>query len=66
MVIYYSHTATEACPSRIDLSYANEPGAHYGLVSTTDADGLGEFRFRSYRIVEGKVTEEEVTVAEAY
>ena len=66
VVIYHSHTATEAYPSRTDISYANEPGAHYVLVSTADTDGLGDFQFRSYRIVEGEVTEEEVTVVTAY
>lgn len=66
VVIYHSHTATEAYPSRTDISYANEPGAHYVLVSTRDTDGLGEFQFRSFRIVEGEVTEEEVKVVEAY
>jgi hypothetical protein len=34
VVIYHSHTATEAYPSRTDISYASEPGAHYVLVST--------------------------------
>ncbi|MEV6026189.1 M67 family metallopeptidase [Streptomyces sp. NPDC052036] len=66
VVIYHSHTATEAYPSRTDISYANEPGAHYVLVSTADADGAGPFQFRSFRIVEGEVTEEEVTVVESY
>jgi [CysO sulfur-carrier protein]-S-L-cysteine hydrolase len=66
VVIYHSHTATEAYPSRTDISYANEPGAHYVLVSTADADGLGDFQFRSFRIVEGEVTEEEVKVVESY
>ena len=28
VVIYHSHTATEAYPSRTDISYASEPGAH--------------------------------------
>ena len=65
VIIYHSHTATEAYPSRTDISYANEPGAHYVLVSTADTDGLGEFQFRSFRIVEGEVTEEEVTVGKA-
>ena len=36
VVIYHSHTATEAYPSRTDISYANEPGAHYVLVSTAE------------------------------
>ena len=59
VVIYHSHTATEAFPSRTDISYAMEPGAHYVLVSTRDAD---RDEFRSYRIVDGDVTEEAVTV----
>ena len=66
VIIYHSHTATEAYPSRTDLSYANEPGAHYVLVSTADADDAGPFQFRSYRIVEGEVTEEEIKVVETY
>jgi proteasome lid subunit RPN8/RPN11 len=66
VVIYHSHTATEAYPSRTDISYANEPGAHYVLVSTADTDGLGDFQFRSYRIVDGEVTEEPVQVVDAY
>ena len=36
VVIYHSHTATEAYPSRTDIAYASEPGAHYVLVSTRD------------------------------
>ena len=61
VVIYHSHTATEAYPSRTDISYASEPGAHYVLVSTRDTDIT---EFRSYRIVDGTVTEEPVTVVE--
>jgi proteasome lid subunit RPN8/RPN11 len=63
VVIYHSHTATEAYPSRTDISYASEPNAHYVLVSTREA---GQTEFRSYRIVAGQVTEEEVTVVENY
>ncbi|GII83007.1 peptidase [Sphaerisporangium siamense] len=59
VVVYHSHTATEAYPSRTDISYASEPNAHYVLVSTADAD---EVQFRSYRILDGVVTEEEVTI----
>jgi proteasome lid subunit RPN8/RPN11 len=62
VVIYHSHTATEAYPSRTDLAYASEPNAHYVLVSTRDTDGLGEFQFRSFRVVDGVVSEEEVRV----
>jgi proteasome lid subunit RPN8/RPN11 len=62
VIIYHSHTATEAYPSRTDISYASEPGAHYVLVSTREPDTV---EFRSYRIVEGAVTEEEVKVVPA-
>ena len=62
VVVYHSHSSTEAYPSRTDISYASEPNAHYVLVSTRDADGLGEFQFRSFRIVDGVVSEEEVAV----
>jgi [CysO sulfur-carrier protein]-S-L-cysteine hydrolase len=61
VVIYHSHTATEAYPSRTDLSLAAEPGAHYVLVSTRDEH---QAEFRSYRIVDGEATEEPVTVLE--
>jgi proteasome lid subunit RPN8/RPN11 len=61
VVIYHSHTATEAYPSRTDISYASEPQAHYVLVSTRDEDST---EFRSYRIREGQVTEEPVNVVE--
>jgi [CysO sulfur-carrier protein]-S-L-cysteine hydrolase len=63
IVIYHSHTATEAYPSRTDISYAAEPHAHYVLVSTRDPD---THEFRSYRIVDGVVTEEPVTVVDEY
>ncbi|MGH8870243.1 MAG: Mov34/MPN/PAD-1 family protein [Actinomycetes bacterium] len=62
VVIYHSHTATEAYPSRTDIGLAMEPGAHYVLVSTRDPD---EAEFRAYRIVDGEVSEEEVTVVES-
>ena len=58
VVIYHSHTATEAYPSRTDIALAQEPGAHYVLVSTREPDSV---EFRSFRIVDGEVTEEEVT-----
>jgi proteasome lid subunit RPN8/RPN11 len=61
VVIYHSHTATEAYPSRTDIALAMEPGAHYVLVSTRDPAAA---EFRSYRIREGEVTEEPVTVVE--
>ena len=67
VVIYHSHTATEAYPSRTDIDLAAEPGAHYVLVSTRDgAHESGPVDFRSFRIVDGVVSEEEVTVVERY
>ena len=63
VVIYHSHTATEAYPSRTDIGLANEPNAHYVLVSTREhGTSEGPVEFRSYRIVDGVVTEEEVSV----
>jgi proteasome lid subunit RPN8/RPN11 len=53
VVIYHSHTATEAYPSRTDTSLASEPDAHYVLVSTRDPH---EHELRSYRIIDGVVT----------
>ena len=70
VVIYHSHTATEAYPSRTDINLASEPGAHYVLVSTRDgADSPsydGPVEFRSYRIIDGAVEEEEVKIVADY
>ena len=67
VVIYHSHTSTEAHPSRTDVNLASEPGAHYVLVSTADgAHESGPVSFRSFRIVDGVVTEEEVRFVERY
>jgi [CysO sulfur-carrier protein]-S-L-cysteine hydrolase len=63
IVVYHSHTATEAYPSRTDIALAQEPGAHYVLVSTRDGAHIdGPVEFRSFRIVDGDVAEEEVEV----
>lgn len=59
VVLYHSHSSTEAYPSRSDLTIAAYPQAHYVIVSTRDPD---EVEFRSFRIVDGEVTEEEVRV----
>ena len=66
VVIYHSHTATEAYPSRTDIARAGEyamllPSPHYVLISTRDSDA---HELRSYRIDEGEVTEEPVEVTE--
>lgn len=63
VVIYHSHTATEAYPSRTDVAYAAEPFAHYVLISTRETGNQdGPFEIRSYRIVEGVITEEEIVI----
>ena len=61
LVVYHSHTMTEAYPSRTDVRWsANTPGTSWLLVSTrSDEDEV-----RSYRIEDGVVTEEEVRVTE--
>ncbi len=62
VVIYHSHTATAAYPSRTDITLAQEPGAHYVLCSTRDPD---RDELRSFHIVGDEVTEEEVKVVAA-
>ena len=63
VVIYHSHSATEAYPSVTDINLASEPGAHYVLVSTREhGNNEGPVEFRSYSIIDGVVTEEEVAV----
>lgn len=58
VVIYHSHTATEARPSTPDIAYATEPGAYYVIVSTRgDLPDV-----RSYQIADGVVTEDLIEV----
>jgi [CysO sulfur-carrier protein]-S-L-cysteine hydrolase len=65
VVVYHSHTATEAYPSRTDIGLAMEPNAHYVLVSTREhGNNPGPVELRSYRIVDGEVTEEPVEVVD--
>lgn len=63
VVIYHSHTSTQAYPSRTDIAYAAEPSAHYVLVSTRETgNNEGPYELRSFRIVDGEVTEEEIVI----
>jgi [CysO sulfur-carrier protein]-S-L-cysteine hydrolase len=62
VVIYHSHTATEARPSRTDADLAGWPQAHYLLVSTREP---GVTEVRSFRIVDGVVDEEPVQLENA-
>jgi [CysO sulfur-carrier protein]-S-L-cysteine hydrolase len=66
-VIYHSHTHSEAYPSPTDLRLAAEPGAHYVLVSTREhGNADGPVEFRSFRIVDGVISEEDVVVVSSY
>ncbi len=59
LVVYHSHTMTEAYPSRTDVRWSvNTPGTSWLLVSTRSEQD----EVRSYRIEDGVVTEEEVRV----
>ncbi|MEY4900833.1 MAG: hypothetical protein RI895_1255 [Actinomycetota bacterium] len=63
VVIYHSHTSTQAYPSRTDIAYAAEPSAHYVLVSTRETgNDDGPFELRSFRILDGEVSEEEIVI----
>ena len=59
VVVYHSHTATQAYPSRTDIGLASEPNAHYVLISTRDPETE---EIRSYRIVDGEITEEPIDI----
>lgn len=56
LVIYHSHPNAAAYPSAVDILYA-DPTAHYLIVSLRTQPEL-----RSFRIVAGQVTEEQVVV----
>ena len=59
LVVYHSHTMTEAYPSRTDVRWStNTPGTSWLLVSTrSDEDEV-----RSFRIEDGVVTEEQLRI----
>ena len=60
--VFHSHTHTEAYPSPTDVAQAPDPTWHYVLVSLRDIRPV----VRSYRIVDGVITEEPVTVSSQY
>ena len=62
VVIYHSHPTSEAHPSSSDIAYAGEPGAQYVLVSTRE-EIAPEVEFRSFRIIDGVVSEEEIVIS---
>jgi proteasome lid subunit RPN8/RPN11 len=55
--VVHSHTHTEAYPSPTDVAQAPDPGWHYVIVSLRDEAPM----MRSYRIVDGDITEEPVS-----
>lgn len=58
LVIYHSHTHTEAYPSPTDIRLAAWPDAYYVLVSLAEEPPV----VRAYRILDGVVTEEPIGV----
>jgi proteasome lid subunit RPN8/RPN11 len=54
--VYHSHTHTPAYPSPTDVSQAPDPEWHYVIVSLAEEAPV----LRSYRIVDGNITEEPV------
>ncbi len=57
--VVHSHTHTDAYPSPTDVAQAPDPTWHYAIVSLRDDANPS---LRSYRIVDGEVTEEPVHV----
>jgi len=60
MVIYHSHTHTEAYPSPTDTRLAAWPDAYYVIVSLEDEANPV---VRAFRITDGEVTEEELQIS---
>lgn len=56
--VVHSHTHTDAYPSPTDIGQAPDPDWHYVIVSLRDEAPV----LRSYRIVDGTVTEERVAI----
>jgi proteasome lid subunit RPN8/RPN11 len=54
--VMHSHTHTDAYPSPTDVEQAPDPGWHYVIVSLRDTAPV----LRSFRIVEGEISEEAV------
>jgi proteasome lid subunit RPN8/RPN11 len=59
LIIYHSHTQSRAYPSKDDVIYANEPYAHYLIISI---DEKFKDEIRSYRIIDGSVYEESISI----
>lgn len=57
--VMHSHTHTDAFPSATDIAAAPDPSWHYAIVSLRDESPM----LRSWRIIDGAITEEQVVVA---
>ncbi len=57
--IYHSHVASEAYPSSYDVELALYPEASYAIISIKDKKNPS---VRSFKIVSGEITEEEVRI----
>jgi proteasome lid subunit RPN8/RPN11 len=72
VVMYHSHTPRDASPSSYDVDNmtgpASDPRTHYVIVSTWfgAVPTVAGHEFRSFQVVDGVVTEEEVAVVESY
>ncbi len=58
MGVFHSHTHTDAYPSPTDVAQAPDPAWHYVLVSLRHDVPV----VRSYRILDGKIHEEQVVL----
>lgn len=58
--IYHSHTHSEAYPSETDLRLAFYPESRYMILSLSDRENPV---LRAFRIEDGEVEEEELTIA---
>jgi [CysO sulfur-carrier protein]-S-L-cysteine hydrolase len=56
--VMHSHTHTDAYPSPTDVQQAPDPGWHYVIVSLRDTAPM----LRSYRIVDGEIAEEAISL----
>ncbi len=63
IVIYHSHTNSQAYPSHTDVEFATEPQSHYVIIPT---NFLYKEEIRSFRIVDRMIIEERVRIVHQY
>ena len=62
LVLYHSHTASRAYPSREDLAFAIDPAPHYLIASTADPS---QPELRSFRMALGHIVEETLVIRQS-